>query len=78
MSKFWSENKMTILTTAACVAAGLLVIRFFDVLLFGAIITAVVVGAVLLVNRAKKEHGSLEAAFEALMAKLFGKNDKRE
>lgn len=69
---FWAENKKTILTTVACVIAGLLVIKFFDLIFWGAIITALVVAVVLFTGSLKKKHGSLDAALKAMMAEIWG------
>jgi len=69
-TKFWAENKKLMLTTAICAVVALVVIRFFDLIFWGGLLVALVVGTVLGWTHLSKKHGGAEGVWKALLAEL--------
>lgn len=70
VTKLWAENKALVIKVALIVFVGLLVIKFFDVVFFGAFLVALVVAAVLGWNHLSKKHGGAEGVWKALLKEL--------
>ena len=70
LTKFWTENKKLILTTATVASVALLVIKFFDWIFLGGILIALVVATVLAWNYVSKKHGGPEGVWKALLNEL--------
>jgi len=70
VTKFLAENKKLMLTTALVAVVALVVIRFFDLIFWGGLLVALVVGAVLGWTHLSKKHGGAEGVWKALLAEL--------
>lgn len=70
LTKLWTENKKTITTTAIVVVVGMLIVRFFNVILFGAIVVGLAVAAVLLWGHLTKKHGGAEGIWKAFLKEI--------
>jgi hypothetical protein len=70
LTKLWDENKKAITTTAIVVIVGLLVIKFFDVIFWGAILVGLAVAAVLGWNYLTKRHNGAEGVWKAFLSEI--------
>jgi hypothetical protein len=65
LTKVWAENKKAITTTALVVVVGMLLIKFFDIIFWGAFVIAIAVAAVLAWNHLAKKHGGIDGMWKA-------------
>lgn len=71
--KLWTENKKTIVTTVIVVVTALVLIKFFDVILWVGIVAALAVAAVLGWNHLTKKYGGPEGVWDAFLKEVSGK-----
>jgi hypothetical protein len=71
LTKLWTENKKTIVTTVLVVVVALLVIKFFDVIFWVCVIAALAVAAVLAWGQLTKKYGGAEGAWKAAMKEIW-------
>lgn len=70
LTKFWTDNKKLIITTATAVAVALLVLKFFDFIVLGVVLVALGVAVVLFANHLKTKHGGTDGVWKALLKEL--------
>jgi hypothetical protein len=70
LTKFWTENKKTIITTVIVVVVALLVIKFFDVIFWVGIVAVIAIAAVIGWGKLSKKHGGPQGVWKALLTEL--------
>ncbi len=70
LTKFWTENKKVIITTATVAIVALLIIKFFDLIFWGGLVVAIVVATVLGWTHLSNKHGGAEGVWKALLTEL--------